>query len=376
MYDNIMAIVISDDHYNGLGMVRSLGEAGICTRLILTHVGKSFICKSRYIDKYIVVPYEKEKIVNATMSMVDANKRCFLFPLSDYSALILDQCYTVFPENVICPHAGGNLKKYLDKDYIKNIAESCGMVVPKGEVVELPNNELKWNLFPAIIKPLESVSGSKRDIVIVNDMTELKKALSIFTDKKYSKVLMEEYISGNDERMIEVLGERTRYGNIRFAGIIRKIREFPIKNGSTSYAKLVSSHNGVDLCSISKMLSRLNYKGLFDIEYKYSNGKAYFLECNFRNGAPSHILTKAGNNLAKAWIDDNLYNNTDITYLHDNYTFMVEQTDILNAIKGDVNIWIWFKQFFLSKKLFWSLRDPIPTLYYYWLFIKMRIKNT
>lgn len=377
MTDKIEAIVLSEDHYNALGVIRSLGIAGIVVDLILTTTDSTFSDKSKYVRRCRKVTHAKELIIGAINEFaVDKETKYFLFPLSDYTAQLLDGSFNLFASNIFVPNMKGKMYENSNKYEMKKWARKYGVKVPEGKVFNLLNEKVNWDKYPAIIKPNVSVEGAKVDIVTVGSEEELNNNIKILQKKGYEKVLIEEFINGVDEHMIEVMGECTLNGKCSFAGIISKIREFPIKNGSTSFARVVEMHKGIDLCKLEKMIRDLKFVGLFDFEFKYANDKVYFIECNFRNGAPGFAFTKLGINLPVMWICDCLDDSLIKTKIYTrNLTFMCEQNDVINMLKRDVNIGIWIKDFIFSSKIFWFRGDFMPVLKYYYLFIKNRIRK-
>ncbi len=301
----VKAVVIADDHYNALGMVRSLGLAKIDVTLILFARETSFVDMSKYVNRCVKISHSPDDVIREVNSIIDefTDSLIALFPLNDFSAQVLDDNSSSFPSRVLCPNAEGKILELSDKYQIKNIMKECGFTVPEGELIDFDNvSLLKWTTYPAIVKPLVSIEGRKSDIAIVKNMPELDCEIARYKKLGYKHALIEEYIDGCDSHMVEVMGARNGDSSIDYAGIISKIREFPIKNGSTSYASIVDKHEGVDLEVISKFLNKIKYVGIFDIEYKYANGKAYFIECNFRNGAPGFIFTLKGHNIPALWI--------------------------------------------------------------------------
>lgn len=63
MEEQKRAIILADDHYNGLGLIRSLGKAGADVFLLLTSERKPYISKSRYVKQYFILGKNDEKIL-------------------------------------------------------------------------------------------------------------------------------------------------------------------------------------------------------------------------------------------------------------------------------------------------------------------------
>lgn len=376
---NIEAIVISEDHYNALGIARSLGTYLIPVNLILTTTknANSFVSRSRYVTKVYKVGHDEKEIVEAIKDAAsDCDKRYAVFPLSDFAAQIVDRFFTRFGDNILIPHMNGKMFEQSDKYIMKKKAEQFGMLTPKGVTLDLPAKELHWETYPAIIKPLVSVEGAKADIVTVYQRQDLENEISAFERKGYNRVLIEEFISGNDEHMVEILGERSPNIGCRFSRIIQKVREYPIKNGSTAFARFVDSHPGVSFKQLELMLDDYGFNGLFDFEFKFANGKLYFIECNFRNGAPGWASTLDGMNLPVLWILDCLNKGVGKNYTKNKIDFfMYEQNDVINMLKRDVKVLIWLSDYAKSKKCFRYRKDLKPSIMYYWLFVINRFKK-
>lgn len=367
------AIVIADDHYNGLGVIRSLGEMGIPIELILMSTGKTVIDHSRYVSVLKKIEHNRESIINAINELVDENKKYVLFPLSDYAAEILDENYSKYEHNVIVPNASGRMRALMNKHYLSEIFRLCSVRVPDHIIFCFSDQSVKWEKYPAIIKPLASVEGLKSDIVTVNNEAELYQALHKFKDKGYTQVLIEEFISGKDEFMIEIMGYVDKTGTPHFSEVVHKIREYPISNGSTAFAYFEKEPEYLDFECLVKAVRSTGYTGIFDIEFKYANGKAYFIEMNFRNGAPSYAATKRGLNIPYEWICSQIGTYPLRSLKSSRKYFMCEHRDVLNMLKRNVSLHQWLIDYCKSEKLIWNWKDINPSIRLYCGVIKSAI---
>lgn len=368
---NICAIVIGDDHYNGLGVIRSLGERGIPVYLLL-FVGSrnNVISRSKYVIRYKIIKKDMHYLLNEVNCFSTEFEKVFVYPVSDFSALFCDKFYNLFHNNIIIPNAKGSLEQYENKFFISSIAKEYSIICPKHVVYDLEqkNDRLEWSLFPTIIKPLLSIEGHKSDIKIVNNSIELSSFLSFFKNHGYKRVLIEEYIDGDDSYMVEILGCSNGKGEVVFSHLIKKIREYPINNGSTSFAEIVNDLPNLDLEIIKSFISNLNFNGLFDLEFKYKHGFYYFIELNFRNGAPGHSLTNHGFNIPYTWLSLSLGKKVFITERNSKQIIMCELYDALHVLKGHVNLFVWIKDFFISDKLIWDWKDLKTSICYYYFY--------
>lgn len=361
------SIVIGNDHYNTLGIIRGLGEAGEKIYLILTEDKKSFVIKSRYIFDFAVCCSEKE-IIDMIKKIGNYEEKLFLFPTSDYAAIVIDRNLGKLNKRIYAPNAEGNLSKFQDKYCMSKFAANAGMKVPAQMIVNLDGSPVVWKKFPAILKPVRSLEGKKADIKTVLDKDDLVMELNKFHALNYKQVLIEEFVHGKNEYMVEAMGYSVPGTPPVICGIIKKIREFPYINGSTSYGLLYSELEGVNENSIEKILEQCGYCGIFDIEYKFADGKMYFIEMNFRNGAPSYITKSIGNVIPLMWKKTMEGEVVLSKKINQPLLFMCEHMDILNMLKHNVIFRTWIKEFSGSVKVLWNAKDIMPTVYYYYYF--------
>lgn len=78
--------------------------------------------------------------------------------------------------------------------------------------------------------------------------------------KNYYRVLVQEYIYGKDARMIEIIGCTTvKNSAIIIPAIIKKIREYPLNAGSTSYAMAVTDSEYIDRTKILNLIEKTQF---------------------------------------------------------------------------------------------------------------------
>ena len=366
-----VAIVIGIDHHNTLGIIRSLGliENLNVVLLLISKNKFSYVSKSKYIEEFHIIENNENVILNHILEISKRYRKTFIFPLTDETAFLIDKNHKIFNDNICFPHMYGKMKEYLNKATSKEYAKEAGLDIVYGSTFSLTDLENFDNLesykFPLIIKPLVSKEGLKSDISIVDNNYDLKISLESFSQKKYKEVLVEEYIDSQDSYMLEVMGYSTEE-NVVITGIVKKIREYPIRNGSTSYAQLIDYCELLKIDAIKKYIKSSRYIGLFDIEFKYSGGTFYFIECNFRNGAPNYAVTKLnGINTPGNWIlamqNISVPTKKDIV---NNRIFMIENMDLLNLLKGNIPIMKWINDVSSCNFIFFDSRDLIPNFWY------------
>lgn len=368
---DLIAVVIAIDHYNALGVIRSLGESGIPVALVLTSLEKTYVEKSRYVSEVYRIKQNEEQLKDVLLRISAKHNSCYIITTTDFSALALDNIISQLPKNVIGPSMNGKMKEYQNKAYAKKMASQEKIRIPKGIIYRFEDETIEWSFFPAIIKPLASVNGLKSDIRRADNMTQLIEILDQFHAKGYTEVLVEQFIQGENAHMVEVMGFSDGC-TVSFGKIVKKIREYPINNGSTAFAEFVSKLEDLDLHKLEKFILNSEYKGIFDIEFKLADNKCYFIECNFRNGAPSYALTQIGFNCPSLWIGQMGKMRINCKSKRNKRRFfMCEQTDFINVLKRNVGIIKWIGEYFRSNKVFICWNDIKPNFFYFLFMLRI-----
>lgn len=299
------AIVIGDWHFNTLGMVRSLGEQGVMS-VYINMSDWGYAEKSKYTLKTYHA-HTQEDVLNAILDAVKTfGGRPAIFPGSDISALYVDNCYNQLKDICFCPGFEGKAEYYMDKYNMSMLAKEAGFNIPESAVIEINEPgfaEMRKFGLPCIIKPLKSVDGKKADIIVCKTNEDLENAITWLQSEEsgYIKVLIQEFVNGTKNAMTGYCGVKAKGKKAYVYGELKKIREYPLDRGSTSFAKLQEKITYIDPDIIDRFLEKTGYEGIFDIDIKLVDGVPYFLEINFRNGALSYAMTAAGFNLPYIW---------------------------------------------------------------------------
>jgi predicted ATP-grasp superfamily ATP-dependent carboligase len=304
-------IVIGGDHSNTLGVVRSLGLKGVNVYLIVTSPDISFVAKSKFVVKKWIVNENEKSILEILAHLKKNTAPCsVIITTSDFATEVIDKNLNDVSINFECANINktqGEISFFMNKCEMFRVAEKVGLNVPKFWVIELDymiDNQLECvDSFPCIVKPLASVEGGKEYIKKIENKKQLFEYLN-YVDSNLSKIMVQEYVQSDDEVMLELIGFVDKDGEINIPGIIKKIRKWPDKNGSLSYAKFSKNNFNINFELIRAFFCEIGYRGLFDFEFKYVNGIPYFIENNFRIGGTNYAYTKSGANLPYSWLMD------------------------------------------------------------------------
>ena len=358
-----VAIVVGLGAYNDLGVVRSCGEAGM--KVVLLAPGSMIIpiYRSRHVDLWLDTDTSSEADLLRALEIVSESYKgmdLVLFPTGDPQAVIINRYKKILSVKFMVPGIDGVMEKAMDKLEMSRIAKNSGMKVPHTELHHTIQMSASQLSYPCIIKPAASILGAKSDIAICHTVEQGTDALNLFRKHSTESVIVQDFIDGEGQYEIAVPGVCLENGNIIIGGYLRKHRTFG--NGSTVYATYIPEIANALSESVKRYISAVGYKGIFDLEFLVNKDGAFFIECNYRNGAYGYVATKAGLNLPAFYAGVAELPAKRLKKL----TMMEERADILNALSGRISKMSWFWQMITADvHLWWSFRDPMPTLAHY-----------
>lgn len=353
------------DHYNPLGIIRSLGEEGIRPIVLLCSPHPILVQHSKYIGELHTFNTIDEGYEFLVSHYGNETPKPFVYHGSDDITMLLDKHYEEIKDKFYFTNGQGELaKKYLQKYDNTELAFQCGVAIPKQVVLKV--GEMPTSLkYPVITKAVTSTGGDdwKKQSFICENESELKEAYSKI---KADKILVQEYILKKNELCIDGIsinaGEQVfmPYG----------CQYYDIPEGSFSHYMCFTPFLDKDLTEkIVKIMRGAKYSGIFNIEFLIGqDDEIYFLEINFRHSAWSYAYTYGGFNLILRWavstLDNKLYLD-DFKYL-ESFNVMEEFSDFKErALSRKVSLSKWIKEVkncdcFLvynkrDKKPFWSL---------------------
>lgn len=333
-------IVIGGNHHNTLGVIRSLGYKGLKSFVIVvTDHKKPYLCYSKYVSQYQVLS-SADKIVDFLLKIKDTNSKAVVISCADFVTAVLDSYWEKLIAYYHLPIGKGNVEKVMDKNIMSKVAYECGITTPKNYTLDelMFTDNRKY-----ILKPLKSIEGSKADIAIVKNKTELDHFfLTVHCDKFQIQKFVEK------EFEFQLIGCSLNGGEIVVIPGTSIILRQP-ENTNTGFLKYVGfdefKYDGIDACK--KFIQTIGYSGLFSLEFlRGKDGKDYFMEMNMRNDGNSICVTAAGVNLPYIWYcycigKDDWKNETG--NLIRKTIVMPEFDDFINVLKRKITLLQWIK---------------------------------
>lgn len=225
-----------------------------------------------------------------------------LFPTDDYTASVMDSNRNVLSEIFIMPGIVGAeqgvMTETMNKDVQAEIAKAVGVPVPAQWIVSLSGGfEIPEDMvYPCFVKPLESITGYKKEMGACNDELELRMHLdNLARAYEDRSVLVQEFLDIDNE--IDISGVCLDQ-KVVIPAIIRKTDVAEYEKGVTMAGALYPFEELGELCDkIVAMMKSLHYVGMFDLELNIAGGRILFNEINFRSGGPNFSYFMSGVNL-------------------------------------------------------------------------------
>lgn len=337
-------ITFSEDHYNPLGVLRSLGEMGLQPIAILIAEKPCLVNHCKYIHKLHVVNNREEGLKILLSMYGNEEFKPFLFCSDDKTTSFLDAHYDELIDKFYFYNAGekGRITWLQNKDNITSIGADAGLDVPKKEIVETGILPKSLN-YPIITKVLASTMGAwKGDVYVCQNEDELKNA---YKKIKSPQLILQEFIHKKGEFCME--GFSVNNGqDICLPYLFDYIRYSESSYGY--YMNVIPFDDFPLLEKIKDLFKRTKFNGVFEIEFmKGPEGEKYFLEINLRASTWNYAPTFGGCNLPYLWAKSTLrgfIDRNEIKIRKLPFTAMVEPYDIGNVKRGKVGVFQWLKE--------------------------------
>jgi len=366
-------IIWGKDGYNVLGLLRQLHAYA---EVYFLMVGGSRFCavKSKYCKNLVKTSNFDEGLKWLMESFSNEEHKPFIITTGDLAAEYVDQHYDVLSKWFFITGTSqqGLLTKVDDKAYMNNIAVECGFKIPQSIVCN-KHTDISRVQYPCILKPLNKHSGHESPFKtkICNDKTELQDVINKIEEG--ATLLLQEFVPKKADAL--VYGCRTFGGKVILAGMMVKTRWDGVDSGDGSYGYFLSElPSTVTSESIVAFLEKIDYHGLFSVEYGLTDDVAYFYEFNLRNDGTSNYFSQAGCNVPLIWILDTIgCDYSDLSQkVGDKHIFIAEDDDYNNVKKGVITKEQYKKD--LASATVFRRYDPDDMKPYYYNKVLLRIR--
>jgi D-aspartate ligase len=372
--EKLGAIVIGG-HFQGLGLLRSLGRKNIPVYLL--DQGQCIGRFSKYVTKFSKCPDVKKDESRFLEFLINLGAEenlsgWVIYPNDDEMVSFLARYKERLEEyyRVSTPH-WDSVKYAYDKALTCSIAEKCGIPIPKTFYPE-SNRELEQTdlEFPVIIKPSIKepfYSRTSKKAILVKDrgqlIEEYTKAVKALAPSQ--TLMVQEFIPGGTKNLFSV-GCLCRDGRLLAKVMACRLRQHPMDFGhATTYARTVNIPEMVEMAVT--ILSAMDFHGLAEIEFMHDSrdGKYKLIEINARPWGWHTIAIAAGVDLPYLSYLDMLGEEVRQNGFTEGIKWIHLVTDIPTAASELLKGRMKFAEYFGSlkgKKEFavWSREDPMP----------------
>lgn len=362
-------VLVTDGYWRkSLAIVRALAgagiEVGIGERTFLAPAIFSKYAKRRYV--YPSVSARPDKFREWLIKTVQKDKYEVLITPEEETALFASQNKEILEKYVKVPLADSEKIKFVrDKYKIISAAKNLGIGTPRTVLVLNISDMAKSASgfrYPFVMKP--RIGTGSRGVCYIKSSKELQR-FDAKMFEKYGEYMMQEYIPGDAFYGVSVLFNRC--GKMRSAFVHKKIRQYPVTGGVSTYAESVEFPALVELSE--KLLGSAGWFGVANVEFKLDerDNMPKLMEVNPRFWGSLHLAVASGVNFP--WLLYKLAIDGDVTPVFD-YKKGVKFRCILpgdilnfgsNLTKGkrvDKNFFKLFEKG--THHATFSIKDPLP----------------
>lgn len=188
-----------------------------------------------------------------------------------------------------------------DKHTLLTLCKEIGVGHPKTEIINGNYDFLASSVgFPSLIKPNHS-EGSK-GIVLVRNINELMTSAPKIIDQ-YGECSLQEYVS--NDHYYNLMVYRTANGKYSNYVVLKILRYYPIKGGSSCIAVTVENEPMLEMCK--RVLDKLEWVGMADFDILEKGvGQYKIIEINPRVPASLRGAEISGVNFPEIIVEDML----------------------------------------------------------------------
>lgn len=361
MLQDHKVIVFAQEHYNPLGLIRSLGENGISPIFISVKRKGPVACLSKYISVCHHVDNVEQGFELLLREYGNEEQKPYVLFSDDMCIGYVDQHYDELKDKFICYNAGqqGRINEFMDKQKILDLAKEHGfnvldsVVVKTGDVPE----GLKYPIITKDISP--TAGGWKSDVFVCQNEEELRVAMTKITSPE---VQIQPFINKKNEYAIE--GFSINHGKEIFYGTTLTWK-YQIPGYYSPYHDVTMFKDKELGEKIRGLFEEIGFEGIFEVEFLIDQDDTYyFLEANFRASAWNYSSTVAGMPLSYLWVKsmDAGHIDPEDEKEFEDFTDMSEVIDYgIRVDKGMVSLAEWLRDFKAARgTYYYNEKDMAP----------------
>lgn len=210
-------------------------------------------------------------------------------------------------------------EKLISKEAFYGMCEKYDIPYPKTSIFKFGDSFdklLESNLgfeYPIILKPSSSIEywrnpfdGMKK-VYLANDAIEAEKIIfDIYSSGYGDSVILQEYISGNEDNMFVVTAYSDKNSAVKMVCMGRVLLGEHTPKGIGNHVAIITEYHKDMIGRLSNFLDSIGYCGFsnFDIKFDERDNSFKVFEINLRQGRSNYYVTASGNNIADLVVND------------------------------------------------------------------------
>lgn len=373
-------IILGNDHTNTLGLVQSFGVKNIYVIAAMWGVKSGIVACSKYVNEIISASTTEECIQKIALKFNEDGNRYVVIPACDYAAVCLEQYRPQLADNIQYQHTRGDysIRSMEDKDLQVRIASESGFYTPQSWEIISPSDIPTDIIYPCLIKSLASFAGSKNDLLVCYNNSELQKNLEIVLART-PRVLVQHYINKSTE--YTAIGCSLKDGRVYVPFFIKKLAIYPKNVGLESVVEIIDLPKEL-YNSITTYMQRIKYVGVFSVEFMHSkdDDKIYFTEANIRNDGDNGFVTKSGCNVPYVHYTDIIgtVDELEMKKACNKGVYIWDMHHFLSLLHGETDIFTWLHDLIKSNGYLTIIKNdrmPFFKQYTNWILLKLHLKK-
>ncbi len=298
---SIPVVVLVSSQHGGLGIIRSLGRAGVPVHGLHQSYWEPS-SHSRYLRAVFYWDFSSAPTLDSVSFLLDVAKqvgrRPILIATSDVTALFL-------AENASALDGGYSFSSppveavriFSSKKQTSDLCRKLGIPTAETALPESRDDVLNFaqtKTFPVIVKGedgpfLRSPKHTER-VAIVTTEKELLEIYDLNAGSGRPGFILQEYIPGGDDTIWMFNGYFNERSECIFGATGQKLRQFPAHRGSTCLG--ICARNEAVETQTKQLMRAVAYRGPLDIGYRFDarDGRYKLLDVNPRIGATSRLF--------------------------------------------------------------------------------------
>lgn len=303
--NDVEAVVVGGG-LNALGVVRSLGQAGIPVRLLVGS-GAMPAARSRHVRCHVYTDHEARDVVDALARLAAEHPgppRPLILTEEEKVVAVSAQRERLAADYLLMLPPADTVTRLLHKDGFRAAAEAGGHVIPQTRRIRAPDDfdVLSSLVPPLVIKPAgrqaaflarfpraSRVEGIEAAQTLLGDMLEVSDDL-----------IVQEWVAGDDSTLYFCLQSLPADGGAPVSFVGRKLRTWPRQTGGTARCAAAPEAAALLETMTTRFFREQGVVGLAGMEYKWRAATQEYVMIEPTIGRSDHqeeIATLNGVNL-------------------------------------------------------------------------------